>query len=534
MDYITNIIDVIKLQGLTNIVDNQVFIEYRDVKLVHLVKGKEIEILSTDYLSFHILRLLVHNLKIKYDVWIPTSIVISKELVTDYFFFLKELFESNFYDNCTICGKKHDKLGLSYITTCTKSDCIVKSYHYPTNNAITEINKSDPNTMTLLFKTLLSTLTHPKVDKILSSIPKIYSVTDINVLKSRVPKELLENKLDDILDIISSSYDDFYLWTKFGNDFLYALLKNAISDNYYSMYSYRDLVNTELKKKNTSVEDDVEYFNINYSTEIETDIKSKLDNATKYYYLYHGSPFHCWYSIIKNGLKVMSGTEFMTTGAVYGTGIYLSDHLATSYSYARQTPPFNYSMIGLFQVTENPQKHLKTPSIYVAPTEKILILRTLIKINKLGTGAYGVGGHGVGAGSFACMDNYFIRQRTVDKGISDKNLITLKNKRQIAELKLIEKCADKFKVTRCSDEEEVPWEVELYIRDKTYKMEVHFHNYPLYPPMFRMINFKLNVKGIIDDKYKINLPVLDPGTWTISNKLVEVLNLIWTWFTANY
>lgn len=66
----------------------------------------------------------------------------------------------------------------------------------------------------------------------------------------------------------------------------------------------------------------------------------------------------------------MSGTEFMTTGAAYGNGIYLSDHLATSHGYARQTPPFNYSMIGLFQVTENPQKYLKSPSIYVAPTEK--------------------------------------------------------------------------------------------------------------------------------------------------------------------
>jgi len=526
MDYITSIIDIVKPHGSTNITDDQVIIEYKDIKLVHLVKGKEVEILSTDYLSYHILRLLVNKLRIKYDIWIPSSVVIKKELISDYFFSLKEILDSNFFDYCTICGKLHDKLGLNYITTCTKPDCIVKSYHYPINNKITEIYKSDSNTMTLLFRTLLSTLTHPKVDKILSSIPKIYSVTDIKVLISKVPKGLLENKLDDLISVISDSYDDFYLWTKLDNNFLYALLMNALSDNYYSMYSYRDLVNTDLKKKNTSAEDDVEYFNINYSTEIENDIKSKLDNTTKYYYLYHGSPFHCWYSIIKNGLKVMSGTEFMTTGATYGNGIYLSDHLATSHGYARQTPPFNYSMIGLFQVTENPQKHLKTPSIYVAPTEKILILRTLIKINKFGV-AYN-------SSSYANIDNYFIRQRTVDKGISDKNLVALKNKRLSAELKLIEKCADKFKVTYYSDEQEVPWEVELYIKDNKYKMEVHFHNYPLSPPMFKMVNFTLPTKGIIDSKFIINLPILDPGTWSISNKLVEVLNLIWTFFTSSY
>ena len=526
MDYVTSVIDIVKPSGSTNIVDNQVFIEYKDVKITHIVKNKEIEILSTDYLSFHILRLLANKLKIKYDIWIPSSIVISTVIVSDYFFSLKEILDTNFYDYCTICGKRHDKLGLSYITTCTKTECTNKSYHYPINNKITEIYKSDSNTMILLFRTLLSTLTHPKVDKILSSVPKIYSISDIKTIISHVPKELLQNKLDDIISVISDSYDDFYLWTKLNNNFLYALFMNAISDNYYSMYSYRDLVNTDLKKKNTSIEDDVEYFNINYSTEIENDIKTKLDNTTKYYYLYHGSPFHCWYSIIKNGLKVMSGTEFMTTGAAYGNGIYLSDHLATSHGYARQTPPFSYSMIGLFQVTENPQKYLKTPSIYVAPTEKILILRTLIKINKFGASHNNA--------SYANIDNYFIRQRTVDKGISDKNLVALKNKRLSAELKLIEKCADKFKVTYYSDEQEVPWEVELYIKGQNYKMEVHFHNYPLSPPMFKMINFTLPTKGIIDSKLIINLPMLDPGTWSISNKIVEVLNLIWTFFTSSY
>ena len=523
MDYITNLIDVIKLQGLTNIVNDQVIIEYLDAKLIHIVKKEEVEILSTDFISFHILRLLVNKLKIKYDIWIQSSVIISNKRINDYFFFLKELFDTNFYDCCTICGQTHEKLGLNYITTCTSENCIIKSYHYPINNKITEINKSDSNTMILLFKTFLSALTHPKVDKILSSIPKIYSMTDIKLLISHVPEELLKNELDQLLCVISDSYDDFYLWTKLNNNFIYALLMNAISDNYYSMYSYRDLVNTELKKKNTSVEDDIEFFNISYSTEIENDIKKKLDNNIKYYYLYHGSPFYCWYSIIKNGLKVMSGTEFMTTGAAYGNGIYLSDHSYTSHGYARQTPPFNYSMIGLFQVTENPVTYLKGSTIYVVPTEKILILRSLIKINKLSA-----------SNTLATIDNYFIRQRTVDKSISDKNLIALKNKRLSAELKLIEKCTDKFKVTYYSDEKEVPWKIELYIREKIYVIEIHFHNYPLSPPMLKMLNFTLPIKGIIDPKFIINLPVLDPGTWSISNKLVEVLNSIWSFFMSNY
>jgi ubiquitin-protein ligase len=302
---------------------------------------------------------------------------------------------------------------------------------------------------------------------------------------------------------------------------------NAISDNYYSMYSYRDLTSIDLKKKNLSTEDDIEFFNINYSTDIENDIKSKLDNTLKYYYLYHGSPFHCWYSIIKNGLKVMSGTEFMTTGAAYGNGIYLSNQLAVSYGYAIPMAPFNYTMIGLFQVTEDPQKFLKTTGIYVVPTEKILVLRTLIKINKISTG------HNSTA-TFANIDNYFIRQKTIDKYISDKNLIALKNKRLSAELKLIEKTPTKFKVTHYSDDESIPWKIELYERDKTYNLEVYFHNYPLYPPLFKFTNFLLPVKGIIDSKYKINLPLLETGIWNISNKLAEVLEIIWNFLSSTY
>jgi ubiquitin-protein ligase len=527
MEYITNILDIVKFEhGLVNIIDDQIIIECKDVKLTHIVKSKEIQVLSTDFLSFHILRLIASKLKIKYDEWMLSAINIPKLMVCDYFFSLKEIFDSNFYDHCTICGNKHDKLGLNYITTCANPTCVVKCYHYPTNNKITEINKHDQNTMILLFRTLLSALTHPKVDKILSSIPKIHSIKNVKELISCIPKKLLENQIDEIITVIEDSYDDFYLWTKLDNNLIYALLLNAVSDNYYSMYSYRDLVNTELKKRNTSAEDDVEYYNISYSTEIENDIKSKLDSGKKYYYLYHGSPFHCWYSIIKNGLKVMSGTEFMTTGAAFGNGIYLSDFLATSHGYARPTAPFNYAMIGLFQVIENPEKYLKTTGIYVVPTEKILILRTLIKINKIGNPRSSL--------TYTNIDNYFIRQRTLDKSISDKNLVVLKNKRLSAELKFIEKCADKFKVIYYSDEEKTPWEVEIYIRDAIYKIEVYFHNYPLSPPMLKMKDFTLYPKGIIDSKLIINLPVLNPGTWSISNKLVEVLDTIWHFFLSSY
>jgi hypothetical protein len=526
MEYITSLHDIIKPLGTIITIDNRVIIEYSDIKLVMSVTETQIEISSNDYLSFHILRLIINKLVIQKDIFSQSNIIIKHNIISEFFIALKEIFESNYYDYCTICGIIHDKQGLNYITTCLYPECVIKSYHYPINNKITENYKSDSTTLILLFKSFLSALIHPKAEKIITTLPKIYSITGILTLKDKIPKILLENKLDDIIKIISESYDDFYLWIKLNNNLVYAIIINAISDNYYSIYSYRDLVNSNLKKKNLTLDADteIEYFNINYSTEIENEIKSKLDKSTKYYYLYHGSPFHCWYSIIKNGLKVMSGTEFQTTGAAYGNGIYLSDQLATSYSYARVSPPFSYSMIGLFQVIENPDKYIKTPSIFVVPNEKILVLRTLIKINKP------VKTHT----NFTQLDNYFIRQRCVDKGISDKNLITLTNKRLSAELKLIEKNSEKYKVSYYSNEQEIPWKLELYVKDQTYYMELCFHNYPLSPPLLKLFDFPFSAKGIIDSKFKISLPILEVGMWNISNKLIEVLDIIWIFINNNY
>lgn len=528
MEKFINITDILLPEVKKEISSDEIILEIKDIKLYHIVEKSNFTIYTTDYLSFHILRLVINNLKLQKKTFINSEIKINNEYFNEYFFVLNDILKQNYYDFCTICGLKHDKLGMSYITTCNNPECIKKIYHYPTSNKISDFYKSDATTLILLLKTMFSAFNHPKIEKTFEPIPLIHSIENIKTLKDLVPYDWLNNNLDELNKLISETYDDFYLWKKLDNNILYALLLNAVSNNYYSMYSYKDLVNNDLKKKilfKENPEDDfkIEYFNINYSTDIENKINSKLDNKLRYYYLYHGSPFHCWNSIIKNGLKVMSGTEFMTTGAAYGNGIYLSNNLSTSVTYAKQSSPFNYSMVGLFQIIEDPEKYKKTSGIYVVPDEKILILRSLIKINKITN--YTI---------FKDLDDYFIRQRTIDKSISDKNLTILKNKRLSAELKLIEKLSDKFKVISYSDEIEKPWIIELIVKDKVYKIKMQFHNYPLIPPFFEMIEFSEIIKGIIDKDLKINLPILNPTSWNISNKIVEVLDIIWNFFNNTY
>mmetsp|Transcript_5957 Transcript_5957/g.8323 ORF Transcript_5957/g.8323 Transcript_5957/m.8323 type:complete len:599 (+) Transcript_5957:141-1937(+) len=53
------------------------------------------------------------------------------------------------------------------------------------------------------------------------------------------------------------------------------------------------------------------------------------------FWAFHGSGFSNWHSILRIGLKNYSGTAFMSTGAAYGNGIYLSPLSQTSFGYAR-------------------------------------------------------------------------------------------------------------------------------------------------------------------------------------------------------
>ena len=54
------------------------------------------------------------------------------------------------------------------------------------------------------------------------------------------------------------------------------------------------------------------------------------------------------------------------------------------------------------------------------------------------------------------------------------------------------------------------------------------------PPLFKITEFKGTVKGIIDKEYKINIPVLELGNWSISNKIVEVLEIVHTFMESSY
>lgn len=58
-------------------------------------------------------------------------------------------------------------------------------------------------------------------------------------------------------------------------------------------------------------------------------------------FCWHGSSLENWYSILRNGLRNLSNTGLMTSGAAHGAGIYASSHFVTSFGYSARYSSIN-------------------------------------------------------------------------------------------------------------------------------------------------------------------------------------------------
>jgi hypothetical protein len=64
--------------------------------------------------------------------------------------------------------------------------------------------------------------------------------------------------------------------------------------------------------------------------------------------VWHGSGLGNWHNIVRTGLKNMSGTQFQSSGAAYGPGIYAAHDSNTSYGYSGNTTnPWSATMYGM-------------------------------------------------------------------------------------------------------------------------------------------------------------------------------------------
>jgi hypothetical protein len=71
-----------------------------------------------------------------------------------------------------------------------------------------------------------------------------------------------------------------------------------------------------------------------YRERVERNKEERGDVSPTCTTVYHGSRAQNWYSILKHGLRIMSNTPYMSTGAAHGVGVYVSPDASTAQTYA--------------------------------------------------------------------------------------------------------------------------------------------------------------------------------------------------------
>eukprot|EP00929_Paragymnodinium_shiwhaense_P060063 TRINITY_DN30033_c0_g1_i2.p1 TRINITY_DN30033_c0_g1~~TRINITY_DN30033_c0_g1_i2.p1 ORF type:complete len:759 (+),score=161.97 TRINITY_DN30033_c0_g1_i2:91-2367(+) len=132
---------------------------------------------------------------------------------------------------------------------------------------------------------------------------------------------------------------------------------------------------------------------------------------------FHGSPMDKWYSILRNGLQVLSGSSYMTSGAVYGKGIYLARDLRISAFYSGGmtgflTPCEFGEAVQIFGVVEyiKNEAHHHTEGIITVNSASGVMLRYILVSGNTGPSAAMTP---VGVDSLQVQDRFNLLQNEV-------------------------------------------------------------------------------------------------------------------------
>lgn len=247
---------------------------------------------------------------------------------------------------------------------------------YTDNNCIITQYKQNAIIIELLINNAFYAVKSARCDSIFEPIPQTW--TNAGLIPSTAIKTLGINvDYDYVIEAISTSISDESLITKI-NEHTYGFIKFIVSTSNTLNISKCTLFSSVglTIEKNKILQ-----YEFNYSSEVEEPFK-KVDTV----YLYHGSPFENWYSIMRNGIKIGSkNKKIFLHGAVYGDGIYLSNDINLSLGYTSSA--IAKYMLAIYEVIANP-KWKKTENIFVIDDENALILRYIIVLNQNGLPAH--------------------------------------------------------------------------------------------------------------------------------------------------
>jgi ubiquitin-protein ligase len=338
----------------------------------------------------------------------------------------------------------------------------------------------------------------------------------INQMKNFNEIEKQLEKYKKFIDKVENYIVDEEIINEFGVTF-YKLIKFVLQSN-----KSRVELESEVKNK---------YSIYKFTHELDVENKFKTKSET---FLFHGSPIENWYSIIRNGLKITSHTNLMTTGAAYGNGLYFSNDINLSYGYCKMN---KQGFIGVYQLYDDISKYKKTGNIFVVNDSNIVLLRYLIHLESNLDSAMGTK-----------LNSYFNGLLQ----INTKEITTKVNSKGIAKLlkeytEIQKKKPDElgFEVV-IENDDMYKWFVNINHFDDNYaiskdmkkykinqiKMELIFPTtYPFHPPFVHILNPRFKYQtGHITSEGAICMELLTPSGWTavqsIESMLVQIKALI--------
>lgn len=525
--------------------DSEVYIEIDDNKILYIYDDLQLHIILTDkdiksINNQPIENLLASLLKKKLEfIDIDQAIDIGGDLIP----YLNKY--------CIVCGEdlEYPPEDKSFIT-CGRDKCQYESEEMILDNYLKDSFQNDLIVSKFLLESAYNAIKSDRRERIFEPFPTNFllddnikskikrgemtalnnSKIDINKYKDFQSLDLIikQYSVPKIVEIIHKCKTDIEIAEKIG-DKTYKLFKFIIKSNKTSIRPCAVITNFVIDTKyqnhytKKNYQEDISnflQFEVTHHPQIEDDFKQKVKTHGNLF-LFHGSSYENWYSIMRNGLKICSNSKLMTAGAAHGTGIYLSNDINLSLGYTGGST----CIFGVYEVLNNPNKLYNSGTVFVAKDEKMLLLRYL----------------------FIPPSINFIRQLDLNKVLNDKfrNQIqhekkaivqksnSLRTNRLLKEYKKITDLNPTkvgFYVELLEEDNLDIWRIMITNFDnnpkikqdliklniKAIEMEIRFpERYPIEPPFIRIVSPRFEYKtGHITSGGSICMELLTKSGWS--------------------
>lgn len=470
-----------------------------------------------------------------------------------------EEYVPNLTDYCVVCTDELE-FPSKHFQTCGRSKCEELSEEILMDDFVTDFYKHEPNVTKVLLQTMYYAISAANKLMVFEPFPRSFLIDPSKALErgklsgmlSESEKNNVNNNKDfDSLEKIKQKYSveqllnkikncqtDNELYHKIGHK-TYSLLKFCLKSNKTEMITTQLFDPNSLTNQNDrkTLEKFIQ-FKVKYHPQVEEDFKNRSKKFGTIF-RYHGSGYHNWYSIMRNGLKIMSGTRMMTNGAAHGSGIYLASSINVSMGYMSGS----VNIFGVYEMINDQSKFKTSPwgsgTINIAKDENILLLRylflvpsasamTKLKLNDL-------------------LDHKFNKKIHEEKRVVKKKTSGKREKRLIREFEKVYKSKNKgFRYELHNDEDLGLWSIYLtdFSKDsqiykdmkdlgiKEIELEMEFPDfYPIEPPFIRIISPRFEYRtGHITSGGSICMELLTKSGWSpvysIETLLVDIKSQI--------